>query len=255
MTEPDRAFQADVARVALAVAGRYGFALAGGLALIAHGVVDRPTEDVDLFTDDAGGVRAAADRVLAALRRAGLEVEPVAESVADLFDGFDSDLAEFEVRRDDQTVRLQLAYFGRSRHPVAMEVGPVLHLDDVLGTKVAALAARASPRDIIDVAAAIERYSRQQLLDLGRRADPALSAEEFAAAMRRLDRLDDAVFGLYQVSPAQVAQIRARFADWPRTVPASGPAVLDTHAPSDAHGRRPRPTRQDPSPRRHHRGR
>ncbi|MGH4022188.1 MAG: nucleotidyl transferase AbiEii/AbiGii toxin family protein [Pseudonocardiaceae bacterium] len=28
----------------------YGFALAGGYALATHGLVDRPTEDVDLFT-------------------------------------------------------------------------------------------------------------------------------------------------------------------------------------------------------------
>ncbi|MFV2018338.1 nucleotidyl transferase AbiEii/AbiGii toxin family protein [Micromonospora sp. LOL_023] len=48
-------FQAEVARLALVVASRHGFALAGGHALIAHGVVDRPTEDVDLFTDQTGG--------------------------------------------------------------------------------------------------------------------------------------------------------------------------------------------------------
>ena len=41
-------FQHEVARIALAVAGRHGFALAGGQALIAHGIGARPTEDVDL---------------------------------------------------------------------------------------------------------------------------------------------------------------------------------------------------------------
>ena len=48
-----------VASVALAAASRYGFALGGGNALIVHGVIDRFTQDVDLFTDDEHGVEAA----------------------------------------------------------------------------------------------------------------------------------------------------------------------------------------------------
>ena len=39
-----------VAAVALAAAGQHGFALGGGNALLAHGVISRPTQDVDLFT-------------------------------------------------------------------------------------------------------------------------------------------------------------------------------------------------------------
>jgi hypothetical protein len=42
----------------------------------------------------------------------------------------------------------------------------VLHFDDVLGSKVAAPATRAEPRDYIDAAAALRRYTRQQLIDL-----------------------------------------------------------------------------------------
>ena len=38
--------QREVATIALRAAARHGFALAGGNALIAHGVIDRPTEDV-----------------------------------------------------------------------------------------------------------------------------------------------------------------------------------------------------------------
>ena len=49
-----------VATVALRVATRYGFALGGGNALIAHGLITRPTLDVDLFTNEETGVEAAA---------------------------------------------------------------------------------------------------------------------------------------------------------------------------------------------------
>jgi microcompartment protein CcmL/EutN len=48
-----------VAAVALAAAAGYGFALGGGNALLAHGVISRPTQDVDLFTDQEHGVQAA----------------------------------------------------------------------------------------------------------------------------------------------------------------------------------------------------
>ncbi len=48
-------FQARVAQLALAAAAGQGFALAGGNALVAHGLLARPTEDVDLFTPEAGG--------------------------------------------------------------------------------------------------------------------------------------------------------------------------------------------------------
>jgi hypothetical protein len=49
-----------VAVIALRAAAGYGFALGGGNALIQHGVISRPTQDVDLFTDHEAGVQAAA---------------------------------------------------------------------------------------------------------------------------------------------------------------------------------------------------
>ena len=57
-------FFTDVARIALAVADKHGFVLGGGVAWLVNGLVARPTEDVDLFTDTAGGVAAAADEVV-----------------------------------------------------------------------------------------------------------------------------------------------------------------------------------------------
>lgn len=41
-------FHERLARVALRVAGQYGFALAGGYAIQAHGFLDRLSADVDL---------------------------------------------------------------------------------------------------------------------------------------------------------------------------------------------------------------
>jgi hypothetical protein len=40
-----------IAKIALAAGARYGLALAGGYAVSAHGIGDRPSGDVDLFAD------------------------------------------------------------------------------------------------------------------------------------------------------------------------------------------------------------
>ncbi len=54
-----------------------------------------------------------------------------------------------------------------------MDIGPVLDLDDVVGSKVCALAGRGEVRDFIDTAAALRRYSLATLIDLAKHLDPA----------------------------------------------------------------------------------
>ncbi|WP_329259549.1 nucleotidyl transferase AbiEii/AbiGii toxin family protein [Actinoallomurus sp. NBC_01490] len=43
-------FHRRLAQIGLAAAAEHGFALAGGYAVQAHGILQRPSEDVDLFT-------------------------------------------------------------------------------------------------------------------------------------------------------------------------------------------------------------
>ena len=208
-----------VATVALRVATRYGFALGGGNALIAHGLISRPTQDVDLFTNDEAGVGAAAASVEAALQAAGFaaEREDDADGVSDMFEGMDEGLAEWTVTAPDgQRMMLQMAYFDRTRQPVTMDVGPVLSLEDVVGGKVCALVSRAEPRDYIDTAAALKHYSIQDAIRLARRLDPGLEDRDFADAGRRLDQWADAVFAPFGLDAADIARLRAAFADWPR---------------------------------------
>lgn len=211
----------EVAAVALRAAARHGFALAGGNALIAHGIIDRPTEDVDLFTDREHGVAAAADAVEAALREAGYAAERQDKiaGLAEVFEGMGEGLAEWIITTPDgREMMLQMAYFDRGHPPVLMEFGPVLDLDDVLGGKVAALASRADERDYIDVAAALARgYSVAQLTGLVAALDPGLTAEDFAYAGQRLDRLGDDRFARYGLTPEDVTRLREQFAAWPRT--------------------------------------
>jgi hypothetical protein len=209
-----------VAAVALRAAARHGFALGGGNALIAHGVVDRVTQDVDLFTDEEHGVEAAAGAVEAALRAAGFEAEREDKTagLADVFEGLGEGLAEWTVTAPGgQQMMLQMAYFDRARQPVIMEFGPVLDLEDAIGGKVGALATRAVPRDYLDTAAALERYTIAELIGFARRLDPGLTDQDFADAARRLDQVEDGWFASLSLSRQDVATLRERFAAWPRS--------------------------------------
>ena len=137
-----------VAAVALSAAAGHGFALGGGNALLAHGVITRPTQDVDLFTDQ--------ERRRGSCRRSGrgraarpgfhAERRDLSGGLDDVFPGMGEGLAEWIVTAaDGEQMMLQLAYFDRSRDPVVIDIGPVLDLEDVAGGKVCALAAASSP--------------------------------------------------------------------------------------------------------------
>jgi hypothetical protein len=211
-------FYREVARVALAAAGPHRFVLGGGVAWAAHGLVVRPTEDVDPFADVEGAAAAAAAGVRAALERAGYRVvEADADSdLGELFDGFDRDMREFVVSRDGRQIRLSLARLDRYRSPVVMDLGPVMDVRDLLANKTAALVNRREVRDYIDVSAALVRYDVAELLGLARQVEPALDLEDVRAAGRYLDQVPDRRFTRYGLDAAQIAEVRRRMAAWPR---------------------------------------
>ncbi len=175
----------------------------------AHDLLERPTDDVDLFSPAPG----AAGRVLAAV---------CADLVADGFDvqvirsAGDGDFAELEVSRDRHSTHLDLARDWRAHETVTLNVGPVLHLDDAVGAKITALLGRALPRDFIDVAAALNRYPRVRLLELAFDRDRGLRVHDAALAAQALDRIETVQFQRYGLTPIDVDSLRARFADWPR---------------------------------------
>jgi hypothetical protein len=204
-----------VAAVPLAAAAGHGSALGGGNALLAHGTSSRPTQDVDLFTDQEHGVVAAAEAVAAALRGAGFALEQQRQAedgeLADIFPDLGQGLAEWVATAPDGAqMVLQLAYFDRSREPVVMEMGPVLAVEDVADGKVCALASRVEPRDYAGTARMLERYSPAELIGFARRLDPGLTARAFADAGRQVDHIDDVACGRYGLGPRQVTVVRER---------------------------------------------
>ena len=105
------AFQAEVAWTALAAIGGHGFALAGAGALIAHGLIDRLTQDLDLFSPMPGGAAHVAGTLQRALEAAGFGV--TVDSARTVTGG---DFARLEVTRGDRSVQVDLGRDWR-QHP------------------------------------------------------------------------------------------------------------------------------------------
>ncbi|WP_257159869.1 nucleotidyl transferase AbiEii/AbiGii toxin family protein [Corynebacterium cystitidis] len=78
------AFQNDVARIALAASAPYDFLLAGGKALQAHGLSQRPTEDIDIFTNqhDLTAFDKASASILVALKNLAIRQKSITAVLA-----------------------------------------------------------------------------------------------------------------------------------------------------------------------------
>lgn len=244
-------FQAEVARIALRASAEHGFALAGGNALVAHGIVERFTEDVDLFTPEEGGPGAVTGSVRTALEEQGFAVEVTRSPEAHR-----GEFARLLVTRGAHQMHLDLARDWRQWPPVQLEVGPVLHIHDAVGSKVTALLGRGLPRDFIDIAATTGEYSRLDLMHLAFARDPGLRVVDFAEAARRLDQLATDMFASYGLNEAAVAELRARFAGWPRdaTSDLDGQALHRLVAAEATGAAPPTPGKRSPEARAPHAG-
>jgi hypothetical protein len=174
-----------LAEIGLQVAAQYGFALAGGYAVQAHGVASAYTQ-----------------------HRYTVEITQRFETFARLMVAEPTD--------SGHSYKVELAANWRAQPPVQMDIGPVLHADDVVAGKMSALYTRAEPRDFLDVDAAITsgRYSRQRLCELAEQADAGFDRRILADLFAMLARYPDRRFAFYGADPDHLIELRARFADW-----------------------------------------
>ncbi len=202
-------FHQRLARIGLDAAERYGFALAGGYAVQAAGFLQRPSEDIDLFTiwERRGEFETAAAAIVDAYLAAGLRVE--AERRHDTF-------TRLTVSDGTQIAKVELGVDLRANEPVRISIGPVLHPDDAVANKMGALYERALARDFIDIDAVLRsgRYDTAALLHLAERSDITFDRAMFAEALGQVQLLDDDDFAQYGVGGAQLDDLRRRFAQW-----------------------------------------
>lgn len=216
--EPDRERGGDVAaqrEVTRTVLARLqGFALAGSGAIREHGVTDRPTEDIDLFTDslDVSGFDRSVDQVVADLRGSGYEVEETRRVPR---------FARLHVvTSDGRQLDIDMGVDWRHDDPVRLDVGPVLSLADAVGNKVSALYSRAEARDYLDVDA-IRRsgqFSDAQLLAAAAERDPGFDVAMFSTQLAAASRLRPAQVARYGVTAAELEDVKSRCLQWASTL-------------------------------------
>lgn len=212
-------FHQRLARIALEAAAEYGFCLAGGYAVQAHGFVDRVSKDVDLFTTMAAAsdFPAAQNAVVAALRADGLEVAIEREGTS---------FARLAVTDPGAgTVStVELGVDWRAYPPVQLAIGPVLHPADAVANKLCALFGRAEVRDYIDVHGVLEdgRFATGELLRMAAEHDPGFDLPIFAEALRAVRRFPSSAFEPYKLTADQVDALHARLLAWADEVEAAG---------------------------------
>jgi hypothetical protein len=202
-------FQQNLAQIGLDAAERYGFALAGGYAMQAAGFLQRPSEDIDLFTvwERRGEFDTAVHAIVEAYIAAGLSVQ--SERRHDSF-------TRLTVSDGVQTAKVELGVDMRANEPVRISIGPVLHPDDAVANKMGALYDRALARDFIDIDAVLQsgRYDRRALLQLAEVSDITFDRSVFADALGQAQLLHADDFAPYGLVAADVAGLRDRFAAW-----------------------------------------
>lgn len=136
--------------------------------------------------------------------------------LGDLIYGLDDLMIELDISRGDRVARLSLSCLPRAHSPVVMGLGPVMHVDDLIAWKAAAIINRREVRDYVDVAAFLEHFDKDQLIAMARRVDPGLEEDDIVMVGRILDRMPDSALAEYGVTTAEATLLRRRFDDWPR---------------------------------------
>ena len=177
--------------------------ITGGYAVQAHQLVDRPSRDLDVATDSDIPMDDIAAAILAGLTARGWDIHIV---------GVDPRSARMTATDPATGEQCELDILREVFHqpPAVMSYGPVLALDDVIGTKVRALAGRGLPRDLIDIHAASQLCSNIELESLGRRHawDEQFSLSELKARLDGAEWYDDQAFTEYGLSVEQITDQR-----------------------------------------------
>ncbi len=197
--------QTRITRLALALPEAAGFVLAGGGAMLAYGLVDRPTRDLDLFTADPAALPPFAAALELALTAAGLGV--TTGRVASAYQ-------QLMVVDGDETVLVELAHDARLWPSTTLAVGPVLSVEELAADKTLALFGRAEPRDLVDVSALAAGLGTDELLSLAAAKDAGFDRAVLADAIGFAAVQPDSRFLALGLDPPDLATLRQWAQTW-----------------------------------------
>jgi hypothetical protein len=184
-----------------------GFALAGGWALNAHQILERPTRDIDLFTPDPDLVPTAAASAEQVIHATGMRVDRLRETptfVSLLVTDTDTGLA----------TTVELAHDARIRPPARLELGPVVAVDELAADKMLALWGRAEARDLLDVDALLHVVTLPKMLDLAAEKDLGFDPGRLPDAITAAVNRPDSSFSALGLSSDETEALRRRARTW-----------------------------------------
>jgi hypothetical protein len=197
----------------LAVGAPYGLALTGDHAAQAHGLVEArpPGRNLEAATEHAAPMEEIAAAVHAGLTERGWLVRRVETAP------LSSRLLVTDPTTEEERV-LDLLKETLWHPPVETPLGLALSLEDVVGTKVRAVADRGTARDLIAVHAATAHWTVVELEELARRHTSATStAFDLADLQARLEGtewLDDREFARHGLDSDAVLELRRWAQSW-----------------------------------------
>ncbi|MFI1161803.1 nucleotidyl transferase AbiEii/AbiGii toxin family protein [Streptomyces sioyaensis] len=192
----------------LAIGTPYPLVVTGGYAVQAHGLVNRLSQDLDVATENPTPMTEIIRTVSQGLAQLGwhvreIGIDPLSGRLI-VTDPHTGEECEVDILKE--------AFWAP---PTTTEHGPVLSLDDVIGTKVRALADRGAVRDLIDVQAASRHRSTAELESLGRRhARIDFSLHDLRDRLSGADWYEDEEFAAYGLDTSQTADLRAWALSW-----------------------------------------
>ena len=181
-----------------------GFLLTGASAMIVAGLVDRPTNDIDLaMSPQHGSIPLAAAAFRTAATEIGWQIETDLETPT---------FCRLLIRAEDDVVDMDLVQDSPPTAPtVETSVGPSLGPDDLVARKTLALFGRAAERDFADVYALAQRFGKERLLELAAQTDLGFDRRMFAGMFRSLELAPDSMI---PAPTDTIPKIRAFFAEW-----------------------------------------
>ncbi|MEV8556329.1 nucleotidyl transferase AbiEii/AbiGii toxin family protein [Streptomyces sp. NPDC051917] len=186
----------------------YALVLAGGYALQAYGLLQRPHANIDFATESTETMDAMARAVGVTLEARGRQVRAAAVTAL---------TAQLTVTDPPTGEPCDLALHKEAfwQPPALTGYGPALSLEDAVGTKIRALYDRGAAVDLIDARAAAARFSLPDLEELGRRhAHDPFDLPTLQSRLTGTDFYSDLDFVRYGLDEAEVTGLRAWAQQW-----------------------------------------
>ena len=196
-------FQTQVATEFLSTSGGNQFVLAGGAALLVHGISKRPTQDLDFFTNNPNyAIEDGLNSLVNLAHQQGWSIEIVRSENSFqrvIIHGDDSLLVD--LARDSALIL----------KPVQTYVGLVVAPEELAGRKLLALFDRAFARDFIDVYVLARHFSPDSMISMALMIDPGFDPVALSEMLATIERFEDQKLS---GSGIDTGELRDFFANW-----------------------------------------